>query len=231
VIVTAGVTSTGINAALTAGGAISGTVTDAAGTHHGLENVSVNVWSQTGAQGYATTSADGSYTVTGLPTGTDYAVCFTGPDATGGSSAPGYLDQCYNHQPTWDTANPVAVTAGSTTTGINAALLSAGAISGTVTDAGGTHHGLADVGVDVTSGEFYGNTITDADGSYTIKGLPAGTDYQVCFTDYGATGGSSESGYLSQCYLNQPDSSSATPVVVTLGTTRTGINAALAHNP
>jgi hypothetical protein len=74
--------------------------------------------------------------------------------------------------------------------------------------------------------------LTADDGSYTATGIPAGTDYQVCFSgSNGATGGSSDAtGYLDQCYLNQPDSNTATPVAATLGATRTGINAALAPN-
>ena len=149
----------------------------------------------------------------------------------GPPDAPGYVDQCYNNQPTSGTPTPVTVTAGATTTGINAALAGAGAISGTVTDAGGTHHGLANVQVSVSSPSTgaYGSATTAADGSYTVTGLPAGTDYQVCFYASGATGGSSDAlGYVDQCYNNQPTSGTPTPVTVTLGATRTGINAALA---
>jgi hypothetical protein len=74
-----------------------------------------------------------------LVAGTDYTVCFYGYGATGGSSdASGYVDQCYNNQPTSDTATPVTVTLGVATTGINAALTGVGAISGLVTAPGGT---------------------------------------------------------------------------------------------
>jgi Carboxypeptidase regulatory-like domain len=232
VTVTADATLTGVSAALADGGAISGTVTDAAGSHHGLANVTVSVSSaSTGASASATTAANGSYTVSSLPAGADYQVCFASSGATGGSSdVRGYLDQCYNGQPISGTPTPVAVTAGAIRTVTNAALTAGGAISGTVTDARGAHHGLASVRVEVSSastGAFRSAT-TAANGSYTITGLPAGTDYQVCFASSGATGGSSDvRGYLDQCYNNQP-LGWPTAVTVTTGATRASTNAALA---
>src|SRR5665811_1601808 len=99
----------------------------------------------------ATTAADGTYTVTGLAAGTDYQVCFDGSNgATGGSSdATGYVGLCYDNQPLGGTPTPVTVTVGATRAGTNAALAGGGAVSGTVTDAGGAHHGLANVQVNV----------------------------------------------------------------------------------
>jgi hypothetical protein len=230
VSVTIGENTSGIDAALAGATAIEGKVTDAGGTHRGLGEVWVNVSSvSTGAGGGAITAADGSYSVTGLPAGTDYQVCFDASGATGGSSMTGYIDRCYNNQP-METPTPVTATLGTATTGINAALAGAGALSGTVTDAGGSQ-GLATVYVDVISSSTGsgGGAITAADGSYTVAGLPAGTDYQVCFSGSGATGGSSAAtGYVDECYDNQPTSGTPTPVAVTTGATRTGTNAALA---
>jgi hypothetical protein len=238
VAVTTGAIKTGINAALAGAGAVSGTVTDAGGTLHGLANVDVQVFSpSTNAGGAAMTAADGTYTVTGLPAGTDYQVCFyTWSGATGGSSdATGYLEQCYDNQPTLNETTPVAVTTGAITPGINAALAVAGAVWGTVTDADGTHHGLANVDVQVSSPSTFagGGATTAADGSYTVAGLPAGTDYQVCFYDWsGATGGSSDTnGYVEQCWQNQSTSGTPTPVTVNLGARTPGIDAGLVGNP
>jgi hypothetical protein len=231
VSVTAGATTHNINAALLAGGAIAGTVTDAAGTHHGLANVNVNVFSpSTGDSWAGQTAADGTYSVT-VPPGTGYQVCFYANGATGGSTdALGYVDQCYNNQPISGTPTPVSVTTGNTTNSINAALSTAGAIHGTVTDAGGTHHGLENVNVNVWSPStgYSSGSMTAADGSYTVSGLPTGGDYQVCFWANGATGGSSDTpGYIDQCYNNQPTSGTPTPVGVTAGSTTNSINAAL----
>jgi hypothetical protein len=224
--VTSGTTAVG-------SGDVSGTVTDAGGTHHGLVDVNVEVSSTTTTYG-ALTAADGTFTFTGLPAGTDYKVCFDGFFATGGTSdALGYLSQCYNNQPRLGTPTPVTVTAGATTAGMDAALAVAGAVSGTVTDAVGTYHGLAQVGV-LLSSVSTGTSIsvrTAADGSYLIAGLATGTDYQVCFDASGATGGTSDAhGYVNQCYDNQPFNSPA-PVSVAAGAATTGISAALVANP
>jgi hypothetical protein len=87
-----------------------------------------------------------------------------------------------------------------------------------VTDAGGTHHGLAGVQVQVTSASTAASryATTAANGTYAVLGLSAGTDYTVCFTADGATGGVTDAlGYLGQCYDNQPSSGTPTPVTVT----------------
>jgi hypothetical protein len=185
----------------------------------------------TGNHGYATTAADGSYTVTGLAAGIDYQVCYSAYAATGGSAdALGYVDQCYDNLPPSGTRTPVAVTLGATRAGIDAVLVGGGAISGTVRDGGGTQHGLASVQVSVYSASIgaYGSATTATDGTYTVTGLAAGTDYQVCFYASGASGGSSDAlGYIDQCYDNQPTSGTPTPVAVTPGATRSGVNAAL----
>ena len=242
VTVTTGVTRSGINAALSGGGALSGTVTEAAGTQQRLAGVDVFAMSlSVEGFGFATTGADGSYALKGLPAGSDYQVCFDAsgtmgapgaPGATGGSSdLSGYVAQCYNNQPMLGTPTLVAAIVGATRTGVDAKLASGGAIAGTVTDAAGTHHGLAGVGIFVMSlsSESFGFATTGADGSYTLKGLPAGRDYQVCFMAVGAKGGSSDTtGYADQCYNNQPDLGMPTPVAVVVGATGTGINAALA---
>ena len=225
--------TSGTNAAGT--GNVSGTVTDAGSTHHGLVNVNVEMHSLSSTTDHTSrTAADGTYTFTGIPAGTDYQVCFDSFFATGGASdALGYISQCYNNQPRLGTPTPVTVTAGATTTEIDAALAVAGAVSGTVTDAGGTHHGLANVGVSVTSTSTLAgiSTRTAADGSYSIAGLDTGTDFQVCFYAAGATGGTSDAhGYVNQCYNNQPFNS-PTPVTVTAGAATTGITAALVGNP
>jgi len=185
------------------------------------------------------TAADGTYTVTGVPAGTDYQVCFYASFyAVGLAPDPlGYVDQCYNNQPhnqSSTSQTPVTVTAGVTTAGINAALAVGGAVSGTVTDAAGTHHGLAHVAVTVISASVSSPLATTLavetadDGSYSVAGLATGTDYQVCFdTSSVITGGSSDAtGYVNQCYNNQP-SNSATPVSVTAGAATTEINAVL----
>jgi hypothetical protein len=232
VTVSVGATRVGTDAILAGAGGISGSVTEVGGTQHALANVWVTVTSESnGTYGFATTDIDGTYTVPGLAAATDYTVCFNAGDSHGGSAALGYVEQCYDTQPTSATATPVTVSSGATRAGVDAALADGGAISGTVTDVGGTNHGLADVWVEVaslSSGNNGGRAMTAADGSYTVTGLAAGTDYQVCFSAVSATGGSSDAlGYIDQCYDIQ-SSGSVTPVTVSEGATTTAVDVALA---
>ena len=96
-------------------------------------------------------------------------------------------------------ATTVPVTAGSTHTGVDVSLAAAGAVSGTVTDTAA--HPLVGVEVEVFNAGLtqIGTAYTAANGTYTVGGLAAGT-YDVCFDGTTATGGSSTTGYLDQCY-------------------------------
>jgi hypothetical protein len=230
VVVALGEVRAGVDAALAVGGAVSGTVSDAVGSHHGLADVTVGVYSpSTGSTTYATTGADGTYTALGLAAG-DYQVCFYASGGTGGSlDATGYIDQCFDNQPT-GTPTPVTASVGTTRVGTDAALVGAGGISGSVREAGGTQHALANAWVTVTSESrgTSGFASTDLDGTYTVPGLAPATDYKVCFNAGGSDGGSSVLGYGEQCYDNQPTSATATPVTVSSGATRAGVDAALA---
>ena len=131
----------------------------------------------------------------------------------------------------------VTVSTGSTTTGIDASLATAGAISGTVT-AAADGSDLAYVVVEVFSG---GNEVatatTSTDGTYSVPGLAAGASYTVCFDAQGAAGGSSTTGYGDQCYNGIAWNGASTlptgttAVTVSTGTATTGINASLPSNP
>ena len=173
-------------------------------------------------------------------------MCFavsTSNEPTGGSSTTGYLDQCYNDV-SWNGSlripsgvSSVEVAVGSTTSNINAGLANAGAISGTVIDAGST--ALNDVEVEVfgTGSQDEGTEVDSAysqpNGTYSVVGIPSGT-YDVCFDPFEATGGSSTTGYLDQCYndvswngLTFGGATGATSVPVTAGTKTSGVDAAL----
>jgi hypothetical protein len=71
--------------------------------------------------------------------------------------------------------------------------------------------------------------MTDNTGHYRIAGVPA-TAVVVCFQTY-PEGGANGTGYLSECYDNQPDASTANPVNTAAGEVRTGIDAELADAP
>ena len=220
VAVTAGSTSTGIDAALQPGGQITGKVTDAS-TGAAIAGESVTVLGSSGNfVGFASTDSNGNYTVAGLTTGT-YKVEFYG----GGN----YLTQFYNGKASLATADPVAVTVGSTSTGIDAALQPGGQITGKVTDAStGAAIQNVLVGVYDSSGNIVNSGCSGSDGTYTVSGLATGS-YRVGFAVSGLSGfcGGSPQNYLPQFYNGKASLATADPVAVTVGSTSTGIDAAL----
>ncbi|MGP0052328.1 MAG: carboxypeptidase regulatory-like domain-containing protein [Solirubrobacteraceae bacterium] len=216
--VSTGATTAGINAALAIGGKITGTVTAAAGNVP-LPGTEVSVYDISGGGrdnvASAMAGAGGVYTAQGLASGL-YVVEFfdTGPGAN-------YLPQYYNGQPvTGDNPTLVAVTAGGLTSGINGALATAGAISGTVTNQS-TGQPLANVSVQAfdSAGDDVGDANTAADGTYTITGLTTGT-YRILFSP-------SDSGEVLEYYGGAASLQAATGVSVTTGTTTPNINQAL----
>ena len=157
--------------------------------------------------GVAQATPGGEYTITGVPSGS-YKVEFFATSLAGN-----YLSQFYNGKATFATGNLVAVTAPNTTPGINAALQTGGQIAGKVTAASGGA-ALANVSVCATqtgvSEPAFKCGLTAASGEYTLAGLPSGT-YSVTFETF-------EGSFLSQQRSGVP---------VTVGTTTSGINAAL----
>ena len=121
VSVTAGSTTSGIDAALHPAGQITGTVTDAA-TQLPISGACVGAFDAgNNLVTFAFTSSDGGYTLSGLAAdsyrigfASDGGVCPTGPA--------GYATQYYNNKGSFADADPVAVSSGGTTSGIDAAL-------------------------------------------------------------------------------------------------------------
>jgi hypothetical protein len=233
VAVTAGSVTAGTNASLATGGAISGTVTAAAGGA-AVAKVTVDVFDSAGdLLNSAVSPASGSYTVNGLPASTaGDTVCF---DASLVTSGTGFASECYKGV-AWTASAPppagvrvVRVAAGVTKTGVSARLAAGGEITGLVTAASGGA-GLADVAVVVFdgSGSYLASAITSSSGGYTLPGLtPTATGDTVCFD------ASALAGYSSQCYQgvawdsSSPPPSGTTPVPVTVGAKSTGINGSL----
>jgi len=206
-----------VDAALAAGAAISGRVTDEAGNP--LEDVRVQGYSGSVSAG-AYTDQDGKYLLRGLTTG-DASVCFDPSWVLEGSSSTGYVAECYdNQQGNWG-GTPVPVTEGQVTSGIDAQIAAGAAISGTVRDSSGA--GLSNVSVTVTGMYSYFETdaSTDQYGRYTVAGLPTGT-YSACFAEW-----QWNTNYVPQCYDGAPDQTSANPITVSSGSTVSGIDVTL----
>jgi protocatechuate 3,4-dioxygenase beta subunit len=178
----------------------------------------------------AATAANGQYSVTGLAPGS-YLLCFQPGNESSAHSRTGYLPGCYRQQPHGyaSTGTPVTVLAGQLTFSSIEDSAVGGAVSGRVTDSSG--NGLANVLVSTfdPSTPGYGPyvALTQLDGTYTVAGLAAGS-YQVCFHSQ-PDSGTSSTGYLDECYDDQPPhTSSGTPVAVSLGQASAGVDAELA---
>jgi protocatechuate 3,4-dioxygenase beta subunit len=198
VTVLAGKMTSGLVDYLPVAGAISGRITDSAG--HAIPGVSVSAYdpddpNQSGRE--AITGTDGSYTVTALAAGS-YQVCFSS-QAASGSSATGYLDECYDDQPPFSPGTPVPVRLGQISTGVNAELATAGAVTGHVTDPSGAP--VADIWASVY-GAGFGYGYSDSSGAYAITGLPTGS-YTLCFDGSYTTSAAAPYGYTNSCAGNQ----------------------------
>jgi hypothetical protein len=209
-----GSVTSGIDATLAVGGTLSGRVTDTSGQPAS----SVCVYaapidpSLSGEQAF--TDSEGRYRVAGMSAGT-YKIEFS--DCGDGT----LLAEWYDDQPDFDSADPVSVTLGADTGGIDAVLALGGAITGHVT----VPSGRADlVCVEATStnpNDFTSYfTTTDEQGNYRIGSLPTG-DYKVKFSGCFLNGPR----YRDQWWNNRPDETSADIIHVSAPGTVSGIDA------
>jgi len=226
IAVAVGAVTSAINFALSPGGGITGTVTDAS-TGTPLGGVTVQVFSSTGAQlASVASNASGVYSFVGLAPGNYFVRTFV-------SAALNYVDEAYNNIPcvpcTITTTTPVAVVGTGTTAGINLALSPGATITGTIVDAG---TGLPKANVIVTAFSSTGSSLksslgSNAAGVYVIKGLPAGTYYaRSAFSAF----------FVTELYNNVPCPynacavTSGAPIVLGSGTTQSGINFTVTPN-
>jgi hypothetical protein len=215
---TAPATVTGINATLHPGGQIKGTITEADGmtpiqTARACAVEVGSVVSEGGGR-CAQSAADGSYTISALPTGT-YEVILSG-----GFGNPGFASERWDDQPIDEPGTPVAVTAGATVTGIDGALPQSGTIRGTVT-AASDDSPIQSIEVCAFRGhQEEGRCLfTSASGNYEFTGLDAGS-YAVRFrpgTPFGPGAEPSDPDYVTQWYPGQTTRADAQPLDVTPG--------------
>ena len=222
-----------INAALVAGGKITGKVTASSGgapLNHicvaayipGVDELLISA---------SSTLADGTYTLTGVPTGGVHVQFWTTGFCPGGVAAD-FTPQWWNGQPTDNTASMVNVSAGGTQPNINAALLASGSFSGTVTAflGGAPLQGICVAAyqpyVQGVPAQLIASTSTAADGTYTLTGAPVG-NIDVKFYATSFCPGGIASSYAQQWYNNQPLQASANEVAIAAGANTPSINAAL----
>ena len=219
VVVVVGETTAGIDASLTDGAEISGTVTGPDGMM-ALEGIYVGAYSWNSEDqcwdgiALANTAVDGQYEISGLAAGT-YRVQFSGNGD--------YLGEVYNDAADLDAGQDIPVPASATVENIDASLALASKISGMVTGPDGTT-ALEDIHVVAYSWNSEGwwdwiqSANTDAAGEYEIGGLAAGT-YRVRFdgSDY----------YQGQVYSGAANLEEGQDVVVPASTTVENVNASL----
>jgi 5-hydroxyisourate hydrolase-like protein (transthyretin family) len=223
ITLTAGSTTPDIDAALTIGGQISGTVTDGT-TGKPAAGVYVEAVDDAGdTYSSATTDANGDYTLMGLSSSASYRVDFSPPQ---GSSL---ATEFYPSGATVQAATPVPVTVGQTTPNIDETLGAGGSISGKVTNAA---TGYPIGGVSVTLTDDAGNELyddsgfsTEPDGTYDFTNLPPGS-YKVEFDDATFF---SKGGFAFQFYNDASTLGAASSVNVAAGQAVTGIDAALSE--
>ena len=219
-------TADGFNAQLTAGGAITGVVKDAAG--NGLGGVCVGVHEPNGTlAGFGYTDwgfgggVVGTYRIDRLA-GAGYTVSFNdcAPWMSRDLAQSWYAGSGAGVSMRADAA-PVAIAPPATTTGINSTMVKAGVIVGVVTNSAG--RGLAGVCVRTQYGSEYATGITSVTGLYQVRGLPAGS-YNIEFVDC-----HDDDGYLDEWWNNAPDLASATSIPVGIGSDIRDIDAELAR--
>jgi hypothetical protein len=210
--VRAGATRTGVNFALTRGGAIGGRVTSAT-TGLGLR-AAVWAYTATGQSVKSVTAApNGNYTLSGLAPGAYRVLSVAHGD--------GHVDQIYSGIPcpnqncTIPGGMPVSVSAGVTTGGIHFVLAASGSITGFVRDAAG--HGVWGGYVYGFDGGF---SWVQSDGYYRLTGLAPGGQYVA--TSAGDLVGEVYDNV--PCFGCDPAASGATAVNVVAGAVTSGID-------
>jgi hypothetical protein len=227
---------TGIDAHLSVGGKLSGSVTDSHGNPITESDICVSADRLYGEgstdehpyddYGYVTTEGAGKYVIGGLSAG-DYEVHFEDCDYE--DSTRNDVAQYYNDQSTYSAATPVEVTLAQEKGGIDAALAPGASISGHVYGSLGATKPLEDVCVYAYSAsetsEFptdISSTFSEQDGAYTVKHLPPGGGYKLYFFD--CEGGD----YTPEYYNDVSTLAAASVLTPTLAEPIAGIDAHLA---
>ena len=206
---------TGINATLVKGASISGTVTAGPGVDLQATRVlatppGTTLWTED-----TWVAADGSYRIVGLPAG-QYDVEFRG------FNNGGLEHQWYNNALNYRESTRITLAEGQDVTGIDAALVKAASISGTVAAPPGVDLSNVKVSVYATgnpSSQITGTISAKADGSYKVSRLPAGS-YTMKFDG-------DDSGAALQWYNDAATFDAANVIVLGTGEDLTGVNTTL----
>lgn len=207
---TEGQTTSHIDAQLAEGGQITGQVTNPAG--QGLAGVSVQASDDKSNSGYASTNSNGDYLLQGMPAGS-YKIKFDAGNQN-------FAIEWYSGKKSRSLADPVQVTLGTPTTGIDAQLAVGGKICGMVTTpVGADLQALVAKAYDMNNTDV-GSTFVNNNGDFCIQGLPGGS-YKIQFRDiHEHTQVQCGQTVLAQAWYDQKTTfEQADPVQVTVDTT------------
>ncbi|HEU0022648.1 MAG TPA: carboxypeptidase regulatory-like domain-containing protein, partial [Dehalococcoidia bacterium] len=205
--VVAGQNTPDIDFVLEVGGTISGTVlesdgvTPVANAFVSASGIDIRYSNQTA------TAADGSYAIGGLAPGS-YLVEANAADQ-------GFVYECYQAQLLCQEPTPVSVSLGMETANIDFTLELGGTILGTVLESDGVTP-VPNASVYASGINYENDAITASDGTYAIRGLPAG--------NYRVEVNAADRGFVYECYLDDLVCQNPTPVAVTLGADTSGID-------
>jgi probable HAF family extracellular repeat protein len=202
VCVIAGEDVTGVDARLTMGGSIRGTITNGSG--QGIERVHAAAYDLNGGLVISRpTNGDGTYALV-VPPGT-YKVSFNA-----GWAAGTYLSEWHQDKAAFSNADSVSVSAGRILI-IDAQLATGSKIVGRVTDNLGAGIGRVHVAANDLDGNWVAGIPTEPDGNYSFT-LPPGA-YKVAFWTNDAPG------YVSEWFNNKRELSDADRVDPAMGQT------------
>jgi hypothetical protein len=203
-----------VDAALAQGGSISGTLTDEDSGEPVANMAACAYEAAINYQRCSKSDENGHYQINGLPSA-EYFVEYEAWNQVN------YLNEIYDGAERWAQATRVAVAVPATTTGIDAELAKGAQILGYVTQA---NTGLPMPEVFVCAerqspGEYQQCDLTEADGSYALIGLPAGTYFVAFGREYIPIGPAA-----AQWWQGVANFDEATPIVISPPETRTDID-------
>lgn len=219
VVVASGEARAGIDVEMALGATISGTVTVPEGIDVSqIFAVALPSGPGVGVGSGTVVNADGSYTVVGLPAGS-YKLNFGSQK----EMPQNVVSRFYGGDGSFANAIPVTVAAGEAKERIDVELVPGATISGTVTVPDGVDVSQIFVSVMSSGPGVGGGATVQADGTYTIIGLAAGS-YKVYFAGKGTP-------VMSRYYGGDGSFANATPVVVGAGEAMNGIDVVLVGAP
>lgn len=195
--------TTDINFILEVSGTVSGKVTESDGITP-IKNMSVG--GHFDGWGNGTCTDDNGDYVLSVPLGLSFRVSAGGNNWCGGAN--NYVQEYWVETPDWGSATPITLESGNPDKAeVNFTLELGGSVSGQVTDG---INGIANMQVNAQFDGWGTGTCTDANGNYTISGLPLNQSFRVSARRDNQWCNSGSTNYIEEYYNDTPNWGSAT---------------------